>query len=636
MRYLYFVTSAILTMLALLLMNCCPENYANEEKDIEIHSPQPVLLSLGDDVVITSDQEVVFLSASINSNLTTEYSYQWYVVHGAPLLFTNPESLTTSVTGFISGTYAIGFTATSANDISTSVSLTLTVNEVNDIPLHVELGDDIELTLPQNSISITSIVSSSVSSISYQWEVLNNINNLEIETPNSRSSTFTGFVFGEFVIQITVVDEQGSSATASLTVNVFPEPNAPPVVSIVGDLFSITLPQNSITLTASSTDVDGTIESCYWEILNNEGSTEISSPENCSTVITGFVEGEYIMKITVVDDDGASASSTQTILVLPQPNQAPELELGSDISLMLPQANISITASATDVDGSINSYLWEIKNERSEIVAYSTNQNLDATSLSSGVYQITLTVIDDFGDSSTDSLELFLLPPDDRKILWQWYQDGLTTNKQNLNWFEKNQSNAPLIEWTGVNEVDENNRLVRLELIETFLGGAIIPDIWKLTELRHLSLRKNTFNQIPLQLFDLSNLEVLSFSENDISIIPKEIANLTKLKDFFMSNNRLQNSSIPNELWELTQLQRISFLGNQLTYIPHELGFLVNLTWLELYRNQLTGIVPESLSNLTKLTLLRLYDNPNLTGSLPGNLCQTNVLEISNTDLNCN
>jgi Leucine-rich repeat (LRR) protein len=65
---------------------------------------------------------------------------------------------------------------------------------------------------------------------------------------------------------------------------------------------------------------------------------------------------------------------------------------------------------------------------------------------------------------------------------------------------------------------------------------------------------------------------------------------------------------IPNTFGNLTKLTTLYLWGNNFSgHIPQELGRLINLEDLELSLNILTGPVPNSLGNLTKVAALPLY-----------------------------
>ena len=93
---------------------------------------------------------------------------------------------------------------------------------------------------------------------------------------------------------------------------------------------------------------------------------------------------------------------------------------------------------------------------------------------------------------------------------------------------------------------------------------------------------------------------------------------------------------IPPEIGNLTNLTILNLSGNQLTgEIPSEIGNLTNLTYLYLHDNQLTGSTPPEIGNLTNLAYLFLRSNQ-LTGSIPseiGNLTNLSSLTLDNNEL---
>jgi len=100
-------------------------------------------------------------------------------------------------------------------------------------------------------------------------------------------------------------------------------------------------------------------------------------------------------------------------------------------------------------------------------------------------------------------------------------------------------------------------------------------------------------------------------------------------------NNNL-SGMIPAELMNLTELQHLNLSTNQLTgSIPSELGDLTLLQELDLSNNQLSGTIPSSLGHLTNLRLL-LFASNQLTGLIPtdlGALAQVTRLDLSGNQL---
>ena len=93
----------------------------------------------------------------------------------------------------------------------------------------------------------------------------------------------------------------------------------------------------------------------------------------------------------------------------------------------------------------------------------------------------------------------------------------------------------------------------------------------------------------------------------------------------WLHRNQL-TGEIPASFSNLTNVQRLFLQDNQLTgAIPLELGNLSNINYLYLNNNRLTGELPAELGNLSNLTELHIDDN-RLTGTLPHSL--TNLTEL--------
>ena len=113
--------------------------------------------------------------------------------------------------------------------------------------------------------------------------------------------------------------------------------------------------------------------------------------------------------------------------------------------------------------------------------------------------------------------------------------------------------------------------------------------------------------------------------------IPSEIGNLINLTYLKLYVNDL-TGEIPPELGNLENLELLSLSRNELTgVIPIEIGSLTNLEKLYLNDNQLNGAIPSSIENLVNLEELLLHDNQ-LSGEIPQGVC--NLIQNNNLNIN--
>ena len=210
-----------------------------------------------------------------------------------------------------------------------------------------------------------------------------------------------------------------------------------------------------------------------------------------------------------------------------------------------------------------------------------------------------------------------------------------------------------LASWYGV-EVNAEGRVVRLELSDNNLIGAIPPELGNLAYLESLLLDENfeLTGAIPPELGNLSSLRSLSLSGTTVTgAIPPELGNLGNLRELRLSGTSL-TGAIPPELGNLANLDSLELAFNGLTgSIPPELGDLANLKVLWLDQNRLTGSIPPEIGNLANLEGLSIEANrfeegfsgdssdpppTGLTGAIPpelGNLANLETLRLSQNSL---
>lgn len=183
--------------------------------------------------------------------------------------------------------------------------------------------------------------------------------------------------------------------------------NSLPVVNAGADK-TLTLPSQSLTLEGIAKDADGQVTSYRWSKVSggNAGLEVLSS----STLKLNDLEvGTYVFRLTVTDDDGASASDEVAVTVKPAApveNHEPVANAGQDKRLKFPENSITIEGAANDEDGSIASYRWTQLSGRNAALTGTESKTLQVTGLEEGRYTFRLTVEDDKGASATDDVDV--------------------------------------------------------------------------------------------------------------------------------------------------------------------------------------------------------------------------------------
>lgn len=197
---------------------------------------------------------------------------------------------------------------------------------------------------------------------------------------------------GTYTVSLTVNDGQGgtNSTSQQVTVEVSPPANQSPKAR-----FNFSCVDLTCTFDASgSTDPDGSVTT--WEWSFGPGT---ASGEQVSHTFPG--PGEYMMSLTVTDDQGATDSLGDTLAFSDNPpdNQAPSAAFTSSC--------IELTCSfdgstSTDPDGSVSSWFWDFES------GTDTGEQVSYTFSTAGTYTVSLTVGDGQGGTNSTSQQVIV------------------------------------------------------------------------------------------------------------------------------------------------------------------------------------------------------------------------------------
>ena len=131
----------------------------------------------------------------------------------------------------------------------------------------------------------------------------------------------------------------------------------------------------------TSYDIDGDITSWFWD-FGDENTSYLQNP-NHRYINNGF----YTVTLNTIDDLGASNYSKQLITVL---NIEPTANFYYTPDIPTDLQNISFNDTSNDVDGYINSWLWDFGDENTSELQYPGHRYKD-----NGTYTVALIVTDD-------------------------------------------------------------------------------------------------------------------------------------------------------------------------------------------------------------------------------------------------
>lgn len=197
---------------------------------------------------------------------------------------------------------------------------------------------------------------------------------------------------GTFQVGLRITTDQGSVVVRYKLIDVHPVP--------VADITAPNVCKSELMqLTSTSSISAGTIVSHEWDLTNN-GQFNDAEGESISHLFANV--GPQVVGLRVTSDQGCISSTTETVVVDPQPSVALSAQnvcLGDETLL---------TASAAVDGGQINSYEWELNGNG--LFDDATGSSVTQEFISDGNYQIGLRVTSDQG-CVADTFQLVTIAP---------------------------------------------------------------------------------------------------------------------------------------------------------------------------------------------------------------------------------
>jgi ribosomal protein L14 len=374
---------------------------------------QPPVANAGGDIVITLPTNVANLNGTASSDPDGSITvYAWTQVSGpSTATIATPSGASTAVSSLQQGTYIFSLKVTDNSGASDLDSVKVTVNAAANQPPVANAGSSKTITLPVNSTNLNGSLSSDPDGTiaGYSWIQISGPSTSSITNGNIAIATASNLVAGVYTFQLTVTDNSGATAIASvkITVNSAVGPGPQPPVANAGANITITLPTNSVTIDGSGSSApSGNIVSYVWS--EKSGPSQISLSNIAQNTLNNLQAGVYIFYLTVTDNNGATASDSVIVTVNPAANKAPVANAGSGANLILPNNTANLDGSKSyDPDGTIVSYSWtEISGPNTPTEIGANTAILIVSNLVAGQYTYQLTVTDNDGATASAQVKI--------------------------------------------------------------------------------------------------------------------------------------------------------------------------------------------------------------------------------------
>ncbi|WP_439481413.1 PKD domain-containing protein [Cyclobacterium plantarum] len=220
------------------------------------------------------------------------------------------------------------------------------------------------------------------------WLSINNEGVLSGTVPEDEENNYD--------LVITATDLNGLTADATMSLLI----NKAPVVVLDADVTEGRVPLTVAFSSENSSD-EGEIVSYAWDFGDGNNSTAPNPTYTYNNI------GEFDVVLTLTDDSGLESSATVQIKVVDL--EEPIAVATADVQQGIAPLTVQFDGSESEANGSIVSYAWDFDDE-----ATATMVSPVHTFNNPGTYTVSLTVIDDTGESAQTSLVIEVqenLPP---------------------------------------------------------------------------------------------------------------------------------------------------------------------------------------------------------------------------------
>lgn len=182
-----------------------------------------------------------------------------------------------------------------------------------------------------------------------------------------------------------------------------PPGDIPPVANAGAD--TVLPGPGTVTLDGSgSYDANDTIVKYKWTKVSGPANVTIAYDTAKITTVTGFTPGVYVFQLLVTDSFGATGADQVQVTINLPPNQLPVANAGPDHILPSPAPDTLDASASSDPDGTITQYRWVQISGATASISNSSAIKPVITGLQPGTYVFQLTVTDDRGGVSKDSI----------------------------------------------------------------------------------------------------------------------------------------------------------------------------------------------------------------------------------------
>jgi PKD repeat protein len=279
-----------------------------------VTTPVPPVANAGQNFTVSMPTAPVTLNGSASyDSIGTIVSYDWVQITGiGGITIVNSNTATPNIDGLSPGTYTFQLTVTNnAGETSTS-QVTVTVTAQNASNLIANAGQDTMIALPANTAVLNGTGSTDQGGTieSYQWTQVSGPAASQMASSSMVVCPISGLRAGTYVFLLTVADNQGNTASDSVTVSVVSSERA----NTSDQALLYPNPTEGMSDLHIQSSQNGTVIVRIFDLMGRVVSTMVAEKQSPSIDMqinsSSLAKGMYVLSIQI---DGAWWGKVQMI-----------------------------------------------------------------------------------------------------------------------------------------------------------------------------------------------------------------------------------------------------------------------------------------------------------------------------------
>lgn len=287
----------------------------------------PPQSNAGSDVILYLPHNNVTLNGTLSTDDHQIVSWEWTKDASDEAKAVDMQNTHTpylSLSHLEEGIYTFELKVTDAKGQSSVSKVHVFVKPPTNLPPIARAVSPISISLPLTwTVLNASESTDDIKITQYLWRQVSGPSNSVILNANSSIANATSLkMLGDYIFEVTVIDENNNNASDHVKVTVVQEKNAAPVAKILGGDRNVSLPLSALIINGSTSFDDLAIVNFTWTRESDSlavGNVISNSDHEAVLMLTNVVPGVYKFKLTVADEQGLTGSELVTITVQEDP-----------------------------------------------------------------------------------------------------------------------------------------------------------------------------------------------------------------------------------------------------------------------------------------------------------------------------